>query len=84
MSLWDAINEVLFTITSATAKGLASGFVPLSEIGAALVRNGALKDYGSGTATRRQLRVVLSEIKRYGGECEIKIKGNEVFIRAKF
>ena len=83
MSLWDKINDLLFTLTSATVKGFTSE-VPLKEIGAALVSNGALKDYGSRTATKRQLQVVLSEIKKHGGECEVIIKGNEVYIKIKF
>ena len=83
MSLWEALNDVLFTLTSAAVKGFTSE-VPLKEIGTALVQNGALNDYGSGTATERQLSAVLSEIKRHGGECEIIIKGKEIHIRAKF
>jgi hypothetical protein len=84
MSLWEAINDVLFSLASGFGKGVASEFVPLTQIGAALVRNGTLKDYGSGTATKKQLDVVLSETKKHGGECEIKIKGNEVYIKVTF
>ena len=85
MSLWEAINDVLFTITSAAVNGGTSDYVPLSQIGNMLINKGTLKNYGSGKATQRQLQIVLEEIKRNGADsCEIKINGDQISIRANF
>jgi len=85
MSLWEKINDVLFTITSAAVKGATSDYVPLQDIGRLLIHSGAIKDYGSGNATRRQLQIILQEIKRNGADsCEIKINGDLILIRATF
>jgi hypothetical protein len=88
MSLWDSIKDALRDLASTAIEGAiegsTAGFIPLTKIGMTLIANGALKDYGSGEATKRQLDLVLAEIKKYGGSCEIKIDGKEILVRVSF
>jgi hypothetical protein len=88
VSLWDSTKDALRDLASAAIEGAieggASGFIPLTRIGTTLIASGALKDYGSGGATKRQLGLVLAEIRKYGGSCEIKIDGKEIFVRVNF
>jgi len=84
MSIWESIKDAILDLASTAIEGSISGFVPLSKIGMTLIANGALKDYGSGEATKRQLDQVLAAIKRYGGSCEIKMGGEEILVKVNF
>ena len=84
MSLWESIKDALFELTSVVVDSSTSGFIPLSRIGMTLVTKGALKDYGSGEATKRQLRMILAEIRRYNDSCEIRMDGKEILVKVNF
>jgi hypothetical protein len=84
MSLWESIEDAIFNLASAVVEGSASGFISLTRLGIALIANGALKDYGSGSPTERQLKMILAEIKRNGDSCEIKMNGKEILVKVNF
>ncbi|MFC2034204.1 hypothetical protein ACFLTT_02230 [Chloroflexota bacterium] len=84
MPNWGDIKDVLLDITETAIEGSASGFVSLTKIGIGLITKGALKDYGSGQPTKRQLSNILSEIKKQGGSCEIIVKDRETLIKVNF
>jgi len=84
MLKWEEILNAISEITATAIESSTSGFISLTKIGLTLIGKGVLKDYDSGQPTEKQLKHILSEIKKQGGSCEIIMKGKEILIKVDF